>query len=209
MPAVVPAVVPAALVVTLALLGLGACTGSGSEEGSSKTPVVKPVPLEEIDTGSLVVERSSFCSSVAPDAVADAVGSTDYEGDEYGNGEAARVTDEVKDVAHEYGCTWRAGDGTVARAWVFTPPVTPDRAKRLRGGALREGCSATRGAADFGSISVATTCDSKDSVVQGYFGLFGDAWLSCTLAVPGKRAPEGLTGRADAWCAAVLQAASA
>jgi hypothetical protein len=157
----------AALVASLALLGLGACTGSGSDDGSSGTPTVKPTPLDAVDTSGLVVDRASFCSSVAPDAVADALGSVDYQGDEYGNGEAAQVTDEVKDVAHEYGCTWRADDGSVARAWVFTPPVTPDRAKRLRAGALREGCSATKDAADFGSISVATSCRSKDSTVQG------------------------------------------
>jgi hypothetical protein len=201
-------VAPALLVAALALPGLTSCQGDGGSDSSA--PIAgTPTPLEKLDTTGLVVGRTSFCSSVASDAVEAALDSADYQGDEYGNGDAAQITDEVKDVAHEYGCTWRTDDGHVARAWVFAPPVTPERAKRLRAGALRQGCSATRDGADFGSISVATTCGGKDSTVQGYFGLFGDAWLSCTLGVTGKQQPEDLPERTSDWCAAVLKAASA
>jgi hypothetical protein len=199
---------PALLVAALALPGLTSCEGDGGSDSSA--PVTgAPTPLDKLDTRSLVVDRSSFCSSVAPDAVEAALDSADYQGDEYGNGDAAQITDEVKDVAHEYGCTWRTEDGRVARAWVFAPPVTPERAKRLRAGALRQGCSATKDGAAYGSISVATTCAGKDAAVQGYFGLFGDAWLSCTLGVTGKQEPDDLPDRTSDWCAAVLQAASA
>ena len=94
----------------------------------------------------------------------------------------------MRDVAHEYGCSWRAADGTVASAWVFAPPVTAARAAelaargrprgRLPAGHRRPGVrrSVGRGATVAASIA--------------FHGLFGDAWLSCSLepAVPGAGA---------------------
>ena len=48
----------------------------------------------------------------------------------YRSGQRIRISDDVADVVHEFGCRWTAGDGT-AEAWVFAPPVTRKRAARL------------------------------------------------------------------------------
>jgi hypothetical protein len=114
----------------------------------------------------------------------------------------------VKDVAHEFGCAWTAADGAVARAWVFAPPVTRARAHALRDAELRPRCTVAKGT-QFGTPSVATRCRTAEGSEQGYFGLFGDAWLSCTLTLPGADASTDQPERTSHWCAAVLLAASA
>ena len=69
-------------------------------------------PLADVDTTSLVVRRAPFCDLVDRAAVARALGVEDEEVPDvaaYGNGERTQLTDKVKDVAHEYGCTWAVG----------------------------------------------------------------------------------------------------
>ncbi|MFC4785334.1 hypothetical protein ACT8ZV_12725 [Nocardioides sp. MAHUQ-72] len=197
--------VPAALVAMLTLVGTTSCSGD-DEPKPSGTPSPSATPLSAIDTTALVVRREEICPKLGTEAVEAALGSSDHSNTSYENGDTAQLTPEVKDVAHEYGCTWESADGRVARAWVFAPPTTPQQARQLRRDALRPGCAAAR-RVDFGSISVTTRCGTRKTVEEGYYGLFGDAWLSCTLADP-KPESEDLTERADDWCGAVALAAA-
>ena len=185
---------------------LAGCTGSDPEPEAD--PSAPSTPLESYDTAGLVVPRASFCAGMAEEAVADALGAAPSASSSYENGEPARVG-EVRDVAHEYGCAYRAEDGTTARAWVFAPPVTRARARDLLALAGAErGCRPDRDAPAFGSPSTALECRGEGGTTVSWRGLFGDAWLSCSLTVEGP-ADESVVQRADRWCVAVATAASA
>jgi hypothetical protein len=111
----------------------------------------------------------------------------------------------VSDVAHEFGCSWSAADGGEARGWVFAPPVTAAQARRLvRTAARTTGCTELPDAAVFGTPSVAVTCTDGATQTVSYRGLFGDAWLACSLQGVGPVDPVELAERADRWCATVV-----
>lgn len=161
--------------------------------------------LADFDTTTAVVQRAPFCELVAEEAVEEALGGAG-ELTAWGNGEQAAALPDG-DVAHEYGCGY-TGAGTEARAWVFAPPVTRTRAQALAEVSPAKGCTATAGAAAFGSPSAATTCTSGEQRTVSWRGLFGDAWLTCSLT-QGVGTPEAdLVARAGRWCVAVAQAAS-
>jgi hypothetical protein len=184
--------------------------GIGVGVAGDRTPTREPAAyvgtdLADFDSASAVVQRAPFCDLVSDDAVAEALGG-EGELTAYGNGEQAPALP-GGDVAHEYGCVY-AGSGVEARAWVFAPPVTRDRAQALVKAAAPKGCAATAGAPAFGTPSVATTCTLGEKRTVSWRGLFGDAWLTCTLS-QGVGAPEAdLVQRAGRWCVAVAQAAS-
>lgn len=189
--------------VALALL-LAGCSGDAPAPGS---PAPEKLPgLAEYDATGVAVARSPFCDRIPAQAVRDALGDAAEESTAYGNGEPAELTDGVTDVAHEFGCSFRAANGMTARAWLFAPPVTPGRARLLVKESLGEGCSVAEDI-DFGSPSVATRCGGDGEIEEGYRGLFGDAWLSCTLGSTGREQPDDLTERTDRWCVQVLEAA--
>jgi hypothetical protein len=192
----------AAVAVVAVALALSACSGGGSEP-AARPSTVAPTPLSELATGTLTAARADFCSQVAPTSVEDALGTEPDATDAWANGDRAQLAEGVTDVAHEYGCRWRASDGTTAQGWVFAPPVTPGQAERLRHAATAaDGCRAVPDAPPFGSRSVAVRCDDGTT---SYHGLFGDAWLSCSLTASGPDALDR-TGR---WCVTVAQAATA
>jgi hypothetical protein len=197
------------LVVTLA-----GCTGD-----TSSTPSAAPTTqaadrgtaLSDLDTSALVVRRAPFCDLVDPDAVARALGEEPTDVSAHRSGQRTRIDDgtgtAVTDVVHEFGCTWSAG-GSRAEAWVFVPPVTRDRARTLVDLARKTtGCRVLPGAAAYGDPSLATTCRLDAGIQVGYRGLFGDAWLACTLTTPGGQQEE-LTDQAGRWCAAVAAGAA-
>ncbi len=127
----------------------------------------------------------------------------------YDNGERARLSTDVSDVAHEFGCAWLTPDAT-ARAWVFAPPVTRHSARVLAREVRTEpGCRTVSGAPEFGKPSAALVCEVGSEVEVSYRGLFGDAWLTCTLSGPLGSPREELTDRAGRWCVAVVEAARA
>lgn len=183
---------------------LAGCTGGGSEPKSAP-PSQSATPLQSLKTTELVVPRQGFCPMVAPAEVATALGGQPTTSTSYDNGQRAWLTDQVRDVSHEYGCSWRMHKRATARAWVFAPPITPARARELVRSATGGGCSAVS-APDFGAPSVSTRCAGEDGVTEGYFGLFGDAWLGCTLHVQDRNAD--LSQRTSRWCATVLSAAA-
>ena len=195
-----------AVVATLliALLGAG-CSGSadsGPEPTAAPSEAVdEGTPLADVDTTSLVVARAPFCDAVDPAAVARALGEEPAEGSAYRSGQRIKLSDDVADVVHEFGCRWTAGDG-VAEAWVFVPPITRERAADL----VRSGC---RGVQDPAFGEPSTICRTQADGVTTYTfrGLFGDAWLTCRLVVGAGQ--EETLDRAGRWCAAVATGASA
>jgi hypothetical protein len=198
-----------AAVLPLLVAGLAACDGGQPQGQPSGTPPgPTSTPLTALDTAGLVVPRVSFCDRVAPVDAQRALGSEVASSSSYGNGDQTQLTARVRDVAHEFGCIWTAGDDTRARAWVFTPPVTLARARQLRRTAAGPGCRVLTAASAFGAPSVAVRCREPGGLVRTTFsGLFGDAWLSCELDVAGPRV-AGLTDRTGRWCVTVARAAS-
>lgn len=204
-----PAALPAALLAILLAVLLAACDSDGSTAPAPE-PSPSSTPLPDFATEGIAVARDEFCSRVAPAAVETALGADAASADSYGNGDRARLGNGPADVAHEFGCTWRAADGTTVRGWVFVPPVTPARAGRLRADAAAgPRCAVVPRAARFGSRSVAVRCRTADGVETSYHGLFGDAWLSCSLEAPGRGDPADLLDRTGRWCVSVAQAAAA
>ena len=134
-----------------------ALTGCSGSTDSEPPPTAAPseavdsgTSLEDVDTTALVVPRAPFCDQVDPAAVTRALGEEPGDVSAYRSGQRIKISDDVADVVHEYGCRWTAGDGT-AEAWVFAPPVTrrradvladqaadlPEMPGRLRGARLR------------------------------------------------------------------------
>ena len=113
----------------------------------------------------------------------------------------------MKDVSHEFGCTWTAGRRDHRARLGLRAADHPGPGHRP--GALRARPGVRQGpAARFGRPSLASRCRTSEGVERGYRGLFGDAWLSCTLLGPGRKEPADLSARADHWCAAVATAAA-
>lgn len=196
------ALVATVLAVTVGLLVV-------DEDDPAPTPPAAapaPVTLAALDTGELLVARTDFCTAVPEDAVTAALGGRVDEVVAYGNGRKARIVGSLRDVAHEFSCAWTAVDGTVARAWVFAPPVTTRRAAALVESARRDtGCEPLPDAPSYGEPSVALVCTRGGSRRQSFRGLFGDAWLTCQLAAPAAVPVAALTERTSRWCAAVVQ----
>ncbi|MDO9454919.1 hypothetical protein, partial [Nocardioides sp.] len=178
---------------------------AGSSPATTAPPTTAPtVPLAEVDTLTTAVRRDAFCDAVAPDAVEAALGGPSTESTSYADGQNARVVGRVQDIAHEFACAWTT-DTAAARAWVFAPPVTPRVAAGLVEDAKAEqGCRADTASPAFGKPSIALVCRTARGVQASYRGLFGDAWLTCTVAGPVDR--DEAAERADRWCVAVLDA---
>lgn len=201
----------AAVVATLSLIGISSCQDGGAP--AEQTPSAASTPLSAFDTGNVRVIRDAFCSQIGPDAVTEALGGDAESSASYNNGEKARISARVRDVAHEFDCTWIGADGTTAEAWVFAPPVTPERGRLLARTAARDagpGCTTLATAPEFGSPSTAVRCRVHGRLETSFHGLFGDAWLSCSLAAPAADTDqEALLERAGRWCVTVAEAAAA
>ena len=161
--------------------------------------------LASADTTTMTVRRAAFCDALTASAPA-ALGSAVASRTSWKPGDRTRLAPHVKDVADEYGCSWTSASGAEARAWVFAPPVTTSEATGLVKPA--KGCTAIDGAPAFGSPSGASVC-GKATRTATYHGLFGDAWLSCSVGLPKASADQAaLLDRAGKWCVAVAKAAS-
>jgi hypothetical protein len=198
----------AAMVVT----GAGVAAGTVLLDVDGDSPGATPfstTPLESFDTSALTVPRASFCDAVDPRQVEAALGDEPVDATSYENGEEVTLADGVTDVAHEFGCTWTAGDGTEARAWVFAPPVDPGRAQTLVDGEIRRVTCDYGGGPAYGDPSLAMMCVDDSGTTASYRGLFGDAWLTCELTVPEAAADQdALRERTGRWCVGVAMAAS-
>ena len=195
-------------------VGLSGCdVGSPDDQPSDRSSAApttpSATPLSAFDTTGLTVPRADFCEQVAPVDAQRALGGEVARSTSYGNGERAPLSRGVRDISHEFGCTWTATDDTRARAWVFTPPVTRARARRLAAAAAGGSCTPVAGAPSFGTPGAAVRCRDGARVRVVFSGLFGDAWLSCELDVARGAAGGGLADRTGQWCVTVAQAASA
>jgi hypothetical protein len=194
----------ALLVATVVSLSLAGCSDDDEPERQVE---VNPTPIDAFVADSVQVTRASFCSRIADGAVEAAIGevaSTRH----YGNGERARVTTRVRDVAHEYNCTFVGSSGDVARAWVFVPRVTRAQARALIADVRRlKGCRLLDGQS-FGSPSTGSICVRGGRKEAAYRGLFVDAWLSCSVSDGGreKLSENALLKKTGDWC---VQAATA
>lgn len=186
--------------------------GDGEPEPPRETPYTS-TPLADFDTLTVPVARTGFCDLVASEAVTEALdveATSEVEGDAWTNGDVRQIG-RVRDRVHEYGCAYDDPAGSSASAWVLAPPVALARARELGTAARGErGCTAMDAPPAFGTASVALVCEGKRQTVASYRGLFGDAWLTCALALPpGADADrEEQIDRTGRWCVAVAQAAS-
>ncbi len=178
-----------------------ATDGPGPSEPASTS-------LADYETRAVAVPRAPFCEAVPADVVEQALGAPPDVTRTWDDGQRTLLAPGVRDIAHEHGCAW-SGQGVTARAWVFAPPVTPERATGLAEAAGRaEGCRALKGAPAFGRSSSGVFCAEGSRTPQlSYRGLFGDAWLTCALSVPDAKPDQDLRDRTGALCVGVLEAA--
>lgn len=194
-----------AALLTIVPVGIGV-TVAGDRTPEREKASYDALDLADFDTTTAVVQRAPFCDLVPEEAVKAALGS-DAKVTAYGNGEESGALPSG-DVAHEYGCIY-AGDGAEARAWVFAPPVAATRATALVEAATAgKGCTAPADAPAYGTPSTALVCITGDRRTISYRGLFGDAWLACTLTVGVATDQADQVSRAGRWCVAVAEAAS-
>lgn len=172
-------------------------------------PVAAPpeIPLAQLPLADVAASRTAFCDRVPDAAVEAAVGSV-VAADEYRSGETARLEPGLRDVAHEFGCTYDHA-GTTARAWVFAAPVSRVAAQGLTEDTDgRQGCE-PGGVLRFGDPGTTVVCTERRERVFRAAGLIGDAWVHCELAVPRGDAEPDFLERAQRWCVAAVYALQA
>ncbi len=197
------------LLAFLLTVSLSAAACSGEPPPPAKEKPYRGTALADFDSRHLGVAREPFCDWVSEDAVQLALDGPARHASSYTTGDKIRLADGVKDVADEHACTFVGQHGTTARAWLFSPPVTPRTARRLVAEADRgKGCGALPGAAAYGRPTTGLLCRGAEESTVSFRGLFGDAWLSCSVAQRGRPDTEELADRAGRWCVAVAQAAA-
>lgn len=207
MPTVLRALLLSA-VITVATVAVGVAR-SGDVTLSREPAAYQGTPLADFDTTKAVVQRAPFCDLVPAAAVRKALGGQATLA-AYDNGEQSDAFP-GGDVAHEYGCRFSPTDTTVAgeaRGWVFAPPVTTDAAQAMVAAATSPSCTALPAAPSYGTPSAGVLCAGEGVQTVSFRGLFGDAWLACSLSLPADVAQDDLVDRAGRWCVAVAQAAS-
>lgn len=183
-----------AVILTAVCVGIGVARTTPAKHAPTDPLATR---LGSVDTSALTVRRAAFCPALPDATAAAALGAPVTQKASWRPGQTVQLSEKVKDVADEYGCSWASAAGGLARAWVFAPPVTAARAAKLAG-AKPSGCTplTTTPPPAYGSPTDALTCG--DSTLLR--GLFGDAWLSCELSSHDL----DLVGR---WCVAVARAA--
>lgn len=189
---------PAALLLVL----VAGCTGA-DPEGDAPSPSASS-PEAAGDLSGLAIERTPFCESLPTAAITAALGGKAADSTVYGNGDEVEVRPGRREVVHEVGCWFDAG-GARAWVWMFAPPVPDPEAERLVRRLDRPGCEELS-ADGFGEPATALACLSGEEETVSYHGLFGDAWLGCSLTDPDS-GPAELRRRAEMWCFAAARAA--
>ena len=192
-----------------ALVGL-AGSGCGSDDpettasdpaSSSTTASTEPSDqASPTPTGA----RADFCAQIPAAKVRSAIDGESVYDESWQPGQPADLVGGAHENGAEYGFTWTAKDGTTVTAWMFARPVTAAEAAQL----VRKdgpGC-ARRQAPQYGDPSSTVQCINDDDTVTRSQGLFGDAWIGCSLQTPGILKD---LDRANAWCATVRGAAVA
>ena len=193
---------------TLLTAGVVFALSTPDEAPPEPRPEADPEPstLASYDTRGVSVVRGPFCDRVSPTGVEHALADVPTDSEEWTNGDRELLPDGTRDRVQEYGCRWTADDGTEASAWVFAPPVTRAFAGELAGDMPAMKCRAMPDAEPFGvpGANALCTLNTGDTLVE-HAGLFGDAWLMCTLTA--TAGPADLPARASEWCVQVVEAA--
>lgn len=174
---------------------------TGGDPGSSESPAPRPsADGGSIDVSNLPIERGPFCDRIDDTAVPTALGRQVGTREHYASGDLVPRAGGRTDVSHEFGCVFGAGDAE-ARAWVFVVPVSASDAEELLDEALRDpDCSYPTDRPGYGRPGLTSVCErSGGNVEVTHRGLFGDAWLSCRLTLPGVDVAPARV-RADQWC---------
>lgn len=194
------------LAVVLTVIPVAVGVSTTSTHRAAAPPSYSPTKLSDYDTTTVSIARAPFCHRVPAEAVSAALGGPAKSTDSYVPGQRRQVG-KSSDVLHEYGCRFTAGQVS-ARAWVFAPPVTASAAADVIK-ASDKGCKRPTHAPAYGRPTTASLCGGKVRTAT-FRGLFGDAWLSCSLTEPkGRLDDTALLDRAGEWCVAVAKAASA
>lgn len=199
-----------AVALTLTFVGVVWLRGGGELPAPQADPnptveaAPKPPGVQDV-SDALLVARAPFCDLVEDTAVQSALGGEITDRVAYDNGDRVEVGS-FSDVAHEYGCRWEGRKGLTARAWVFVPPVTVKQARSIIK-VTRSGTGCRNLPGSYGAPSLGLACAGKSRQQASYRGLFGDAWLTCTLSAPASMKAWKVARRADRWCAAVALAA--
>ena len=178
--------------------------GPGASAGAS------PQALESLDLSNVPVARRPFCDALQPDDVRAALGGPVRGSTHYVPGQLASLGPGLRDVAHEYDCTFRGDAGAEARTWVFAAPAgRPLAASMTRTARDRPGCLLVPRAPTFGRPGVTTDCPAARGAGRtvSLRGLFGDAWLTCQLT--SRAAEPDVVRRAERWCVTVATTAGA
>ncbi len=184
------------------LVALAGCSGESPPEQPEAEPTVEPTPLGEYDTDGLTLVRGAFCDRVSEPAVvavlgAEATGTTSWQ--------PGRRLPGSRDISNEFGCSWTTPSVT-ARAWVFAPPITRERAADFVSDLGGMKCEELSDAPALGDPGAAQRCGlNTGATLTGFHGLVGDAWVGCEVSSP-RGSAEGDTGRVGEWCVAVLEA---
>lgn len=100
---------------------------TGAPTTKAQRPVASPTPLTQLDLRGLSIAREPFCEKLETLKVQAALGGRVTATDHYGNGDTVEFVPGVRDVSHEFGCTFSGAPGAQARAWVFAEPVRRGR----------------------------------------------------------------------------------
>ena len=198
----------AALLVTgvVVWVGLSGRESAPSTAAPSPSATPTPTPLSSVDLSGLPIERGPFCDRLDDADVEAALGGPVSGTGHYDSCDRVALAGGLRDVSHEFDCTYDAATGSQARVWVFAEPVTTAAARtmvRETGG--EKGCSVVGKAPPFGSPAIATLCRTTGPVarVVTLRGLFGDAWATCRLSTPGPSGAAETVQRAEQWCVRV------
>lgn len=178
-------------------------TGGGAPRPSAGAT---PKPEQDVDLSALPIPRGPFCDLLDDPDLVTALGGRASHSDHYNSGDRAHLAPGVTDISHEYGCSFSAASGAVARAWVFAQPVQTGQARALtRRAAHASGCHPVASKPTFGRPSATTACRRKGATEVTLQGLFGESWFSCQLTVPGDRSPRATVRRTESWCVHVAE----
>jgi len=201
---VLAAVALAAVVLVAAVVAVVVVTRDGSG-GGTRAPAASPGPETDVDLSALPIARAAFCDRLDAGDVADALDGPVAATRDYGSGERVLLEPGLRDVSHEFGCSYAAANGARARVWVFAEPVArrvaTAIARAARGG---QGCRSLGASPTFGRPSAHTVCPaSRTGRAVTLRGLFGDAWLTCQVSAPASVPRAALVRRSDRWCVRV------
>lgn len=166
--------------------------------------------MRNVDLSKLPIRRGPFCTLLDDTSLSTALGAEVSRTAHYDNGDRAQLVPGVTDVSHEYNCSFYAASGAQARAWVFAEPVRRREARALaREGAHASGCRLVDGKATFGRPTSTKACRRHGAAEVTMRGLFGDAWFSCQLTVPGHPGVSRSVRRTERWCVHVAETVGA